>query len=234
LESAKVFDFLYGRKMLKGYEWGEGERCILLVHGWESRGTALRSFVPALLEQGFRVITFDGPAHGHSDGKRTNLPHFAGAVRAIMSLKGPFYATIGHSFGGASVVYALNFLAPDQSIGKIVQIGVPSSMVKIFEDAVETLGLPSGVANAFKAYLETKAEGKRLEELELAEVYSSVRIGQGLFVHDREDLAVPITAAEKAIELWPESELLITEGYGHFRLMKNPDVIDAVVRFLSA
>ena len=49
LEKAEVFEFLYGEQMLKGYQWGSGGRTVLLVHGWESRGTALRTFVPSLL-----------------------------------------------------------------------------------------------------------------------------------------------------------------------------------------
>ena len=50
LESARLSEILYGRQILKIYEWGSGERTVLLVHGWESRGTAMRSFVPGLVE----------------------------------------------------------------------------------------------------------------------------------------------------------------------------------------
>ena len=52
LESARIFEFMYAKHILKGYEWGEGEKTILLVHGWESRGTAMRSFVPKLVSDG--------------------------------------------------------------------------------------------------------------------------------------------------------------------------------------
>jgi alpha-beta hydrolase superfamily lysophospholipase len=61
MEQAEVFEFMYKGKILKGYSWGTGKRNV--VHGWESRGTALRSFVPVLLEKGFRVVAFDAPAH---------------------------------------------------------------------------------------------------------------------------------------------------------------------------
>ncbi|NUO03188.1 MAG: alpha/beta hydrolase, partial [Saprospiraceae bacterium] len=108
LESARLFEFMYGHQVLKGYEWGKGEQVVLLVHGWESRGTALRGFVPSLIEKGYRVVTFDGPAHGNSDGKRTNIIHFAGAIRAIIRHIGGVHSIITHSFGGASTVFALS------------------------------------------------------------------------------------------------------------------------------
>ena len=80
IESARLFEVLYGKIILKGYEWGRGARTILLVHGWESRGTALRSFVPGLVQAGFRVVAFDGPAHGNS--QRWRRPR-----RSLLSLQ---------------------------------------------------------------------------------------------------------------------------------------------------
>lgn len=83
IEQAQISDILVGENMLKTYEWGEGEKTILLVHGWQSRGTALRSFVPKLKEAGFRVVAFDAAAHGDSSGKRVDLLDYGGAIKAL-------------------------------------------------------------------------------------------------------------------------------------------------------
>ena len=232
LESARIFEFLYGRQLLKGYEWGSGERTILLVHGWESRGTALRSFVPVLLEAGFRVLAFDGPAHGDSAGKRTNLPHFAGAVRAAIRQAGAVEGIIAHSFGGASTVYALTQLDPGLSIDKLVYIAVPSSMLRVFENTVRGLRIPKRAAARFKQILEEKAK-RPLEELDLSDAYPELNIREALIVHDRFDQIVPFSSARAIAEGWPHARLLVTEGYGHFRLMKNPDLIAQVAGFLA-
>ena len=45
--------------------WGQGP-LVLLVHGWNGRGSQLGSFVEPLLEGGFQVVTFDAPGHGAS------------------------------------------------------------------------------------------------------------------------------------------------------------------------
>jgi len=231
LESARIFEFLYGSYLLKGYEWGSGEQTILLVHGWESRGTALRTFVPQLVEAGYRVVAFDGPAHGDSEGESTNLSHFGGAVRAIIRQLGDVEGIITHSFGGASTVYALGSIDPSISIEKLVLIAVPSSMIKVWEDTARLFRLPMKAKQYMKQLLEQKV-GQRLENVTVSESESAVQIRETLIVHDKTDHVVPFAEAEKIIHGWTSAHLLVSEGYGHFRLMKNPDLIRRVVDFI--
>jgi pimeloyl-ACP methyl ester carboxylesterase len=231
LESARIFDFMYGKQMLKGYEWGYGGRTILLVHGWESRGTALRYFVPQLLDQGFRVVAFDGPAHGNSDGKRTNLLHFAGAVKAILKQIGGAYGIITHSFGGASTVFALDRLMPDTEIEKLVLIGVPDKMENVLQDAINTLKIPSTAARSFMRYVEQKVKFS-VESVSLSQT-DLKNVNEVLIVHDEKDAVVPITEARSVLSAWANAKLLISKDYGHYRLMKNPDLISKIVRFMT-
>lgn len=232
LASAKDFDLFYEGYKLKGYAWGEGPRTILLIHGWESRGTALRTFVPPLLEQGFRVVAFDGPAHGDSEGKRTNILHFAGAVEAVIRQLGEVYGIIGHSFGGASALYALNHLDAGLELRKLVLIAVPADMVHILEEAVRTMGLPQSVAVHFRELLEEKA-GKPLAELNSTLLENQLDACSILLVHDRHDRQVPVDSSLTMVREWANAQLVLTDGYGHYRLMKNPDLIRRVASFFS-
>ena len=61
--------------------WGAGPT-VLLVHGWNGRGAQLGAFAPALVKSGYRVVTFDTPAHGRSPGRATNLPEISEAIHA--------------------------------------------------------------------------------------------------------------------------------------------------------
>lgn len=232
LESARLFEFMYGKHILKGYEWGQGDRVVLLIHGWESRGTAMRSFVPQLVSSGFRVVAFDGPAHGNSAGKRTNLPHFGGAVRAIINYLGGVYGIISHSFGGASAVFTLANIDNSISIEKLVLIGVPSSMENLSKDFMKMIKAPSSVAKQFEKLMEDRIN-MPLADGHLGLAYQKVKVGETLVVHDREDEVIPLGEAEAVFEAWDNTSLLITEGLGHFQLMKNPDVIERVVGFVS-
>jgi pimeloyl-ACP methyl ester carboxylesterase len=231
LESARVFEFMYGKQLLKGYEWGYGGRTALLVHGWESRGTALRHFVPDLLERGFRVVTFDGPAHGNSGGKRTNLMHFAGAVRAVIKQAGGVHSVITHSFGGASTSFLLSHLDPSMQVQNLVLIGVPDKIEEVLQNAIRTMSVPPPAAKSFVSYIESKVNVPvstvALSNMQLPNV------GKVLIVHDEDDPVVSIKDAKAVLHAWPKAQLLISKGYGHYRLMKNPDITERVADFIS-
>jgi len=231
LESARLFEVLYGKQILKGYEWGQGKRTILLVHGWESRGTAMRSFVRSLTAAGFRVVAMDGPAHGNSDGKSTNLPHFGGAVRAFINQLGDVHAIITHSFGGASTMYALGTLDTSINVEKLVLTGVPNSLELVWKGASKTLNLPKKVASKFKKILEDKA-GSSMEKVDSPVMKNRMNVQEVLIVHDIKDAIVPFSEAERNYADIDTASLLEVEDYGHYRMLKNPDLVRAVTDFV--
>ena len=232
LAEARIFEVLFGKYMLKCYEWGSGEQTILLVHGWESRGTALRTFVPPLVEKGYRVVAMDGPAHGDSGGKRASLPTFGSAVQTVIRRMGSVHGIITHSFGGAATVFALSVLDSSIYMNKLVLIGTPNRIENIFKEAVKRMNLPPNAARYFRSLLEAKA-GRPLPEASLSKLGLEANIGEALVVHDTNDKSVSLEAARLVAEAWPQARMLITEGYGHYRLMKNPDVIERVTDFVG-
>ena len=231
IERAKLFEVLYGKSLLKAYEWGKGDKTVLLVHGWESRGTAMRSFVPALVEKGYRVVAFDGPAHGNSDGKRTNLPHFSGAVKAMIRHLDGVDAIIAHSFGGATSVFSLAWDQDAPLLNKLVLIGVPNRMEGVLDNALRTLKAPKIVAKKFKSIIQTKV-AVPLKEANVAEAGKRMKLGEALIVHDKQDPVVPFSEAQTTFDQWDNANLLIVDGIGHYRLMKNPEVVKRVVDFV--
>src|SRR3546814_21177650 len=59
------------------------------------------------------------------------------------------------------------------------------------------------------------------------------RIGRpALIVHDLADREVPWEEGERYARFWHDSRLLSTQGLGHNRIVDDPGVIDAAVRFL--
>ncbi|MCC6725059.1 MAG: alpha/beta hydrolase [Saprospiraceae bacterium] len=233
IESARLFEVLYGKTILKGYEWGRGERTVLLVHGWESRGTALRTFVPGLLAAGYRVVAFDGPAHGNSGGKQTNLPHFAGAIRAVLNQIGPVHSIITHSFGGSTTSFALAHLDNSISIEKLVLIAVPANTRKVVADFAKLVNLPERAYEAVKAMIHARLNGLYFHETDLEVSLAKVNVAEVLVVHDKFDPSVPFDSAEAIFEKYDHASLLVTQGHGHFLLMKHPEVIHRVINFVD-
>lgn len=232
METARIFEFMYGRQILKGYEWGRGAQTILLVHGWESRGTGLRSFVPRLVRSGFRVIAFDGPAHGNSTGTQTNLADFAGAVTAILHNIGEVYGIIGHSFGGIATTYALRHLDKNIKVEKLVFVASPSRTRKVLMTFCNEIWLPKKATQKFIEILEGTLKNVPPTETDIADAEKAVNVEKILVIHDKKDAIVPFAAAEEIYENWECADLLAPEGYGHFRVMKNPDVLDQVAWFM--
>ena len=233
IESARLFEILYGKILLKCYEWGSGTKTVLLVHGWESRGTAMRTFVPGLVEAGYRVVALDGPAHGNSGGHHTNLPDFAGAVRAIIKQVGPVHGIITHSFGGATSTYALAHLDNSIEIEKLVLIGVPASTQKVVNDYMGLIHLPPRAREIFQQKIHKKLNGLPFEETDLINGLAKAKVREVLVVHDKFDLSVPFDSAEAIFEKYDHADILVTQGYGHYKLMKHPDVIERVVAFVA-
>ena len=55
-----------------------------------------------------------------------------------------------------------------------------------------------------------------------------------LVVHDRGDAEVPWQHGAALARAWRGSEMLMTEGLGHRRILRDPDVVAAAVAFVAA
>src|SRR5689334_14516745 len=91
---------------IRCYKWGTGEKFVLVVHGWAGRATQFRRFVKPLLEAGYKVVGFDGPAHGNSGGKTTTFREFEVALQKVYEREGQPAAIVAHSYGGNAVLYS--------------------------------------------------------------------------------------------------------------------------------
>ena len=53
-------------------------------------------------------------------------------------------------------------------------------------------------------------------------------------VHDRGDAEIPWQHGAAIARAWRGAEMLITEGLGHRRILRDPDVVAATVAFVAA
>src|SRR5690606_24011535 len=83
-KKAMVLGISYKGKRLKTYLWCYSGEIVLLVHGWASGSWAFESKIEALLNAGYRVVAIDGPTHGESPYRRTNLIDFGNALRTVI------------------------------------------------------------------------------------------------------------------------------------------------------
>jgi len=213
------------RLAARNFGWGP---VVLLVHGWEGRGTQLGRFVDPLVRAGFRVIALDLPAHGESAGTRTDLIECTEALRKVGRDVGPIAAIVAHSFGGAITTLALERGLDARAV---VLISSPSSIRDVLRRFEELIGLSAAGARAFRATIERQTRVK-LADVEIFERVARLQV-PALIVHDRGDREVPFHDAERLAARWPGATLVATEDLGHRRILKDDDVIARAVAFVS-
>jgi pimeloyl-ACP methyl ester carboxylesterase len=228
LRTARPFTIESEDGALAAWEWGtEGPR-VLLVHGWEGRGTQLFELVAPLVERGFRVVTFDMPGHGESPGTLSSFFHFARSIARAVEIVGPLHAIIAHSMGGASVAWALR-TAPRPK--RLVMIAPPADI----RDFTGGASIQLGLTEAATAELEARV-GRRFG-VPLTEVQAVLVARQMttplLVVHDENDREVPLSSGELVAGAWPGAVLERTRGLGHRRILRDSTVIETVIAFAT-
>ncbi|HEY9050709.1 MAG TPA: alpha/beta hydrolase, partial [Gammaproteobacteria bacterium] len=152
LKSAEIEYLQINSHTIATYSWGQTGPAVLLVHGWGGRGTQLGSFVKPLLDAGYRILSFDAPAHGKSSGKQTNLYEVADTLLALQHHHGLFDAVITHSFGGPCIAMAVQ---KGFKTKRIISISPPATTKGLVEKFRKTLDIPEKVGKNLMQRIET-------------------------------------------------------------------------------
>jgi pimeloyl-ACP methyl ester carboxylesterase len=235
--SGEFFDLIDARqsylqhrgRQIAMWRWGPRDApAVLLVHGWGGRATQMRSFVHHLAAAGYRVIAYDQPAHGLSDGRLTGLPDFADVLTEIARHHGGVRAVIAHSLGAPAAAIAI---ARGLPIERAVLVSPPSDLVGYSRRFARWLAIPERVRRSMQAAIEERF-GVRWSELEVARVAPLLR-APALVIHDRADTMVPWRQGAAFAQHWPGARLLSTRGLGHGRILEDERVARAAVDFIA-
>ena len=214
-------------KEIEILSYGYSKKKILLVHGWSGRSTQLFAFADKLLENGFMVISFDGPAHGKSTGRTTMMPEFLKTIEKINTTFGPFEAAIGHSFGATSLY---NAAATFLDIKTFIAIGSGDRISEIISNFAKNLYLKEKSAKKIQSGLEKKWV-IHLDDFSSSTVAKKIKIPV-LVVHDKTDGDVPVSCAYKIRQNLEKGSLFITNGLGHTKILRNNEVINKSIKFI--
>jgi pimeloyl-ACP methyl ester carboxylesterase len=221
---------MYGTRLpVATWRWGHGP-AILLVHGWEGRGSQLGAFVEPLVGAGLSVVAFDAPGHGSSPSNRLYLTDLADAVTDVAaSIGAQLHGVVAHSFGAAGVLLAgtrNGFRAPRN---------VMVAPNVIIDDAVRRFARLVGLDDADRIALEQRLAahtGVPVETLRLDRLVAH-RDESLLVIHDRDDKEVSFEHGDRLAALWPgPARLIETTGLGHRRILRDEAVLAATVALL--
>jgi len=212
------------------WRWGSPDApAVLLAHGWGGNAAQMRAFVFPLLSAGLRVIAYDQPAHGVSEGRLTGLPDFADVLAEVAWHHGEVRAVIGHSL--CATAAALAHALKKADLRKIVLVSPPSDLVGYSRRFARWHWIPEPVRDSMQAAIEERY-GLPWSELELTRL--APRLGaQALVIHDRGDRLVPWKQGEQFARHWHGARLISTEGLGHRRILEDDAVTQAAADFIK-
>jgi esterase/lipase len=217
-------------KTVQGYTWGNSPRTVILIHGWAGRSTQFRRFIIPLQEAGFKVVGFDGPAHGNSEGRSTNIIEFERVLKLLYEKFGTPEAIIAHSFGGGVALYsAMNGLP----VKTLVNIASPTIGDEIINTYLRAIGGTEKTKIAFKRKL-FRQYHKHFDEFTslhaLKNLHQSINL---MLVYDEDDKEVNMKHALAVVELYPQATLHKTRGLGHTRILNDDRVIEEIVTYIQ-
>ena len=210
------------------YSYGYSKTKVLLVHGWSGRGSQMYQLADKLLENKMMVVSFDGPAHGLSKGKTTNMMAFISAIKEVNDKYGPFGIAIGHSFGAMSLI---NAIAGKMKVKKLILIGADNSIPDLINAYVEKLELKPAIFKNIKRIYEKKYR-KKLKDISSENQAKKIAIPT-FVIHDSADRYVDVSCAFAIRQKLKKGRLLITHGLGHNRILNDPGIMRKIIEFIQ-
>lgn len=214
---------------IRTYRWGEaGQRTVLLVHGWSGWAQQMESFVAPLRARGFTVLAFDHVAHGASAGSQTSLPVMVRTLEHVFAEVPEIDGVIAHSLGAAAVASVLS--STRRELAGAVLIAPPADPRPYLSALSAMLGWPRRLQPKVEAIAVgiTNVPFERL----VVEPWMLRRIRTPLtIVHDIGDRDVPLADGYRYTATG--ARMLVTDGLGHNRILRDRHVIDVATSFVE-
>jgi pimeloyl-ACP methyl ester carboxylesterase len=211
--------------------WGSRGPSVLLMHGWGGARAQMTGFVDPLLAAGYRVVAYDQPAHGESDGKTTNILEISPTMDVIASREGRFDAIIAHSFGTLITSYALvrrNFPPP----ARLVYFGSFNRLMDALPRFQAQAGLPDAVIEGLRAMIYENLGREELDSIVNQALTLQIDI-PALMFHDTADNVTPVEDSRAIAQVWKKAHYIETEGLGHRGALQSEAIHGQVMNFLK-
>ncbi|MET9677972.1 alpha/beta hydrolase [Streptomyces sp. NPDC006482] len=232
-DTARRGEIPFGDATVVTYQWGDGKRKVLVVHGWESRASRFAKIIGGLVELGYSPISFDAPGHGESTGRTTNIAEYLKILTLLHREHGDFEAVVAHSLGVTAT-----FLSMQHGLrtGRIAAISPVPEFAFLVDKFCEQLGLRDKLKDELRGRIEREMFPGEEDIWHRFSVFAgSERVDVPILViHDDDDDMVDPPHARRVLAAFGDhARLVTTKRLGHRRIIGAPQVVQQVVDFVS-
>ncbi|SNC74661.1 Pimeloyl-ACP methyl ester carboxylesterase [Marinobacter sp. es.048] len=209
--------------------YGNGNKKILFLHGWSGWVGQFEGLIREINPFEYTVYAIQPLGHGESRAVRSHPGRFIEAsLEAIEYLDSSFDVAIGHSLGAAALV---SVQALTESFERMVLISSPATIEGVLNRFARFLNLGKRSKSHFITTME-ETVGIPVEELNLL-LIAEVEKVPVLLIHDEDDQEIPVSESESLSLAFDNSQIFRTAGWGHSRLLQNPEVTQKIMHFLD-
>lgn len=230
INSAKKKTILFKGFDIRTYEWGNGHKKVLLIHGWEGQAGNFSDLIPKLLAKDYTVYSFDALSHGFSEKGKNSFFEFI-ELAALMIKTFNANNLVSHSFGGTAAIFAL-YDNPEIVIERYALLTVPDKFMQRIETVSKQIGLNNNVKERLIAELEKNLPWP-VHSANVSNKVKNINVKKALIVHDKDDKVLPISHAKNVCRNWKECDFEEVKGTGHFRILRTNNVLEKVADFLG-
>ena len=230
LATARKDSIEVGKENIRTYDWGNGEKVVMLFHGWESNAGSLGAFVEPLLEKGYKVISFDAPAHGKSQGRRANLIYFKKTAKAMIEKYGVPDIAIGHSLGANTII--MTSFEEDVIFRKTILIAPLNRLMSVFEEMKAILKLTDKLFGRFIDQF-SLVSGYSLRPFYFHNYGKESKLRDVLLLHDENDRITSFSHAIEMAKNWNAIRLKKITGSGHYKILWSEEVLESVMQYVE-
>jgi pimeloyl-ACP methyl ester carboxylesterase len=231
IESGNNYRLPYREGGIAVTAWGETDRpAVLLMHGWGGARAQMTGFVDPLYSAGYRVVAYDQPAHGESDGGMTNILEIAPTMELVQEKEGGFEAILAHSFGTLITSYALTSrnLPPPS---RLVYFGAFNRLLDSLPRFQVLANLPDEITDGLRNMIYDNFGRDVLDAIVNETMTPRINI-PALMFHDTADNVTPIEDSRTIARAWKNAQLIETSGLGHRGALQSKEVHERILEFL--
>lgn len=209
---------------------------ILIAHGWMSRAAYMSRLILALHNQGFQIYALDFPAHGEAKGRQLAWTDAVAILRQTLNNFGPFYAAIGHSFGGSMLLNSLNLASKfsewqlNREPERVILIASPTRMRIPVSQLARRFKLSSKGFHYLRQLLRN-SDTTDIKHLDLRHYFKESKTPI-LCIHGEEDDSIRPVESTFFCEQYPYASLVLLPKVDHVSVLIDERVENQVCQFL--